>query len=63
MSINNSIYYRQISAQNDMSSVMNFSGADIWQEIIDNQSFIESQYDVIAGKASSEQRRNNHPSR
>ncbi len=50
MSINNSIYYRQISAQNDMSSVMNFSGADIWQEIIDNQSFIESQYDVIAGR-------------
>lgn len=50
MSINNLIYYRQISAQNDMSSVMNFSGADIWQEIIDNQSFIESQYDVIAGR-------------
>jgi len=50
MSIENSIYYRQISAQNDMSSVMNFSGADIWQEIIDNQSFIESQYDVIAGR-------------
>lgn len=50
MSIKNSIYYRQISAQNDMSSVMNFSGADIWQEIIDNQSFIESQYDVIAGR-------------
>jgi len=50
MSINNSTYYRQISAQNDMSSVMNFSGADIWQEIIDNQSFIESQYDVIAGR-------------
>ena len=50
MSSENSIYYRQISAQNDMSSVMNFSGADIWQEIIDNQSFIESQYDVIAGR-------------
>ena len=50
MSINNLTYYRQISAQNDMSSVMNFSGADIWQEIIDNQSFIESQYDVIAGR-------------
>lgn len=50
MSNENSIYYRQISAQNDMSSVMNFSGADIWQEIIDNQSFIESQYDVIAGR-------------
>ncbi len=50
MSSKNSIYYRQISAQNDMSSVMNFSGADIWQEIIDNQSFIESQYDVIAGR-------------
>jgi putative ABC transport system permease protein len=50
MSFNNLTYYRQISAQNDMSSVMNFSGADIWQEIIDNQSFIESQYDVIAGR-------------
>lgn len=50
MSFTNLTYYRQISAQNDMSSVMNFSGADIWQEIIDNQSFIESQYDVIAGR-------------
>lgn len=50
MSFNNLTYYRQISAQNDMSSVMNFSGADIWQEIIDNQSFIESQYDVIEGR-------------
>jgi len=48
--INNKTYYTQITPQSDMQSVISMGGTDTWQEIIDNPTFINSQYDVIAGR-------------
>lgn len=46
---NNSTFYQPVVTQseNQMSSAMS---VNIWQELIDNQDFLNSQYDVLAGR-------------
>lgn len=46
---NNFTYYQPVVTQseNQMSSAMS---VNIWQELIDNQDFLNSQYDVLAGR-------------
>ena len=46
---NNFTFYQPVVTQseNQMSSAMS---VNIWQELIDNQDFLNSQYDVLAGR-------------